>query len=130
MHPARPQSVIALVAGVLILFRPTVLNYVVGVYLIVIGLLDSGILGFQAAARGPSRPEGRVADRCQRLVPSTVSSRPRYFPVLPIGPFEGRDPTRGWGQSEHQRPKPTRASLPGTASAPSDGSRGRACQWS
>jgi len=45
-HAIRPQTVIALVAGVLILIRPTLLNYVVGIYLIVIGLLDSGIVRF------------------------------------------------------------------------------------
>jgi hypothetical protein len=34
------------VAGVLILIKPNILNYVVGIYLILIGLLDSGILRF------------------------------------------------------------------------------------
>ena len=45
-HTIRPQTVIALVAGVLVLIKPNILNYVVGVYLILIGLLDSGILRF------------------------------------------------------------------------------------
>ncbi len=40
----RPQTVIALVAGVLILIRPNILNDVAGIYLILIGLLDSGLL--------------------------------------------------------------------------------------
>jgi len=31
---------------VLILIKPNILNYVVGIYLILIGLLDSGILRF------------------------------------------------------------------------------------
>jgi hypothetical protein len=39
-----PQSVISLVAGVLVLIKPTILNYVIGIYLIVIGLLESGII--------------------------------------------------------------------------------------
>ncbi|MCG6862488.1 MAG: DUF3096 domain-containing protein [Chromatiaceae bacterium] len=42
----RPQTVIAIVAGVLILIRPNILSYVVGIYLILTGLLDSGILRF------------------------------------------------------------------------------------
>jgi hypothetical protein len=33
------QSVLALLAGILILVRPAILNYVVGIYLIVIGIL-------------------------------------------------------------------------------------------
>lgn len=37
------QPVIALIAGILILLRPALLNYVVALYLIVIGLL--GIVG-------------------------------------------------------------------------------------
>ncbi|MCG6897181.1 MAG: DUF3096 domain-containing protein [Thiocapsa sp.] len=40
----RPQAVIALVAGVVILIKPTILNYVVGIYLIVIGVLEAGII--------------------------------------------------------------------------------------
>ncbi|WP_338113775.1 DUF3096 domain-containing protein [Thiococcus pfennigii] len=36
----------ALVAGVLVLLRPNILNYVVGVYLILVGLLEAGILRF------------------------------------------------------------------------------------
>ncbi|MCU0833920.1 MAG: DUF3096 domain-containing protein [Chromatiaceae bacterium] len=43
-QPVRPQPILAVVAGALILIRPNILSYVVGVYLIVIGLLDSGIL--------------------------------------------------------------------------------------
>ncbi len=33
------QSIVALVAGILILVRPSLLNYIVAVYLIVIGIL-------------------------------------------------------------------------------------------
>ncbi len=36
--------IIALVAGVLILIKPSILNYVVGIYLILFGLLESGIV--------------------------------------------------------------------------------------
>jgi energy-converting hydrogenase Eha subunit C len=37
------QSIIAIIAGILILLRPELLNYVVALYLIVIGVL--GIVG-------------------------------------------------------------------------------------
>jgi hypothetical protein len=39
--PIRPafQPVVALVAGILILLRPRLLNYIVAIYLIVIGIL-------------------------------------------------------------------------------------------
>ena len=42
IHPAT-APLIALVAGVLILFMPRLLNYVIALYLILIGLL--GLLG-------------------------------------------------------------------------------------
>ena len=42
----RPQAVFSLVAGVLVLLKPNILSYVVGIYLIVIGLLDAGIIRF------------------------------------------------------------------------------------
>jgi hypothetical protein len=34
-----PQPVVALIAGILILFVPRLLNYIVAVYLIIIGIL-------------------------------------------------------------------------------------------
>jgi hypothetical protein len=37
------QSIIAIIAGILILLRPELLNYVVALYLIVIGVL--GLIG-------------------------------------------------------------------------------------
>ena len=37
---------IALLAGVLILIFPRILNYIVAIYLIVVGLLDLGVLKF------------------------------------------------------------------------------------
>lgn len=42
LHPMI-QPIIALIAGILILVRPSLLNYVVAIYLIVVGLL--GLLG-------------------------------------------------------------------------------------
>ena len=38
LHPMI-QPIIALIAGILILVRPSLLNYVVAIYLIVVGLL-------------------------------------------------------------------------------------------
>jgi hypothetical protein len=38
------QPVIALVAGILILFIPRLLNYIVAAYLIIVGLLGLGII--------------------------------------------------------------------------------------
>nr|WP_328988192.1 DUF3096 domain-containing protein [Thiorhodovibrio winogradskyi] len=40
------KAVISLVAGILVLLRPAVLSYVVGIYLIVMGLLESGLIRF------------------------------------------------------------------------------------
>ncbi|WP_242482325.1 DUF3096 domain-containing protein [Thiocystis violacea] len=40
------MTVISIVAGVLILIKPAILNYVVGIYLILVGLLEAGILHF------------------------------------------------------------------------------------
>jgi hypothetical protein len=39
-----PQSLIALIAGILILVKPRLLNYVVAIYLIVIGII--GLMRF------------------------------------------------------------------------------------
>ncbi|HVC53579.1 MAG TPA: DUF3096 domain-containing protein [Stellaceae bacterium] len=41
---AHLQPIVALIAGVLILLAPRILNYVVAAYLIVIGLLGLGII--------------------------------------------------------------------------------------
>jgi hypothetical protein len=38
MHPLI-QPLIALIAGILILIRPSLLNYIVAIYLIVVGIL-------------------------------------------------------------------------------------------
>ncbi|MDJ0806423.1 MAG: DUF3096 domain-containing protein [Gammaproteobacteria bacterium] len=35
---------IAILSGILVLVKPTILNYVVGIYLILLGLLESGML--------------------------------------------------------------------------------------
>jgi hypothetical protein len=42
LHPVL-QPLIALIAGILILVRPALLNYVVAIYLIIVGVL--GLLG-------------------------------------------------------------------------------------
>jgi len=41
---ARLQPLVALIAGVLILLVPRILNYVVAIYLIIVGLLGLGFL--------------------------------------------------------------------------------------
>jgi hypothetical protein len=41
---ANLQPVVALIAGVLILVMPRLLNYIVAIYLIVVGILGLGIL--------------------------------------------------------------------------------------
>ncbi len=68
-HAVRPQTVIALVAGALILIRPNILNYVVGVYLIlhrVVGFGNTAVLGVDGrtvGAKGPrSGPLSAVDD--------------------------------------------------------------------
>ena len=40
--------VVSLIAGVLILLVPRLLNYIVAIYLIIIGLLGLGLLGARA----------------------------------------------------------------------------------
>jgi hypothetical protein len=39
MYPAYISPIIALIAGILILVQPRLLNYVVAIYLIIIGIL-------------------------------------------------------------------------------------------
>jgi hypothetical protein len=41
---AHLQPIIALIAGVLILLVPRILNYIVAIYLIIVGILGLGIL--------------------------------------------------------------------------------------
>ncbi|HEY7750109.1 MAG TPA: DUF3096 domain-containing protein [Aestuariivirgaceae bacterium] len=41
---AHIQPALALLAGILILFIPRLLNYIVAIYLIVVGLLGLGVL--------------------------------------------------------------------------------------
>lgn len=43
LNPALLQPIIALAAGIIILIAPRVLNYVVAIYLIVVGVL--GLIG-------------------------------------------------------------------------------------
>jgi hypothetical protein len=40
-------SLVALIAGVLILVMPRLLNYIVAIYLIIIGLLGLGLFGLR-----------------------------------------------------------------------------------
>lgn len=42
MHSLRVEPIIALVAGVLILVQPRLLNYIVAVYLIIVGVVGLG----------------------------------------------------------------------------------------
>ena len=44
MHTAAVQPLIALIAGILILLKPQLLSYIVGIYLIIVGIL--GLLPF------------------------------------------------------------------------------------
>jgi len=39
LHPTLIQPLVALIAGILILIKPNLLNYVVAIYLIVVGVL-------------------------------------------------------------------------------------------
>jgi hypothetical protein len=41
---ANLQPIVALIAGILILIMPRLLNYIVAIYLIVIGIIGLGIL--------------------------------------------------------------------------------------
>jgi hypothetical protein len=41
---ANMQPIVALIAGVLILVMPRLLNYIVAIYLILVGLLGLGVL--------------------------------------------------------------------------------------
>lgn len=43
LHPA-VGPVVSLVAGILILIMPRLLNYIVAIYLIIVGLLGLGVL--------------------------------------------------------------------------------------
>jgi len=42
MHSLRLEPIIALVAGILILVQPRLLNYIVAVYLIIVGVVGLG----------------------------------------------------------------------------------------
>ena len=41
---AHMQPIVALIAGVLILLMPRILNYIVAIYLIVVGILGLGLV--------------------------------------------------------------------------------------
>lgn len=44
MHMANVQPLVALIAGVLILLVPRILNYIVAIYLIIVGILGLGVI--------------------------------------------------------------------------------------
>ncbi len=44
LHVAHLQPLVALIAGVLILLVPRILNYIVAIYLILIGILGLGLI--------------------------------------------------------------------------------------
>ena len=44
MLVAHPEPIAALIAGILILLIPRILNYIVAIYLIVIGVLGLGLI--------------------------------------------------------------------------------------
>lgn len=48
------QPIVALIAGILILLVPRLLNYIVAIYLIVVGV--TGLFGTATAAEVPSEP--------------------------------------------------------------------------
>ena len=46
LHAVAPGPLIALIAGILILLMPRLLNYIVAIYLIVIGIIGLGFARF------------------------------------------------------------------------------------
>ena len=44
IHVTQIQPLVALIAGVLILLVPRILNYIVAIYLIIVGILGLGII--------------------------------------------------------------------------------------
>lgn len=44
LGPAHIQPIVALIAGVLILIAPRLLNFIVAIYLIIVGLIGLGVL--------------------------------------------------------------------------------------
>jgi len=41
---AHLQPIVALIAGIIILFVPRILNYVIAIYLIIVGIIGLGII--------------------------------------------------------------------------------------
>jgi hypothetical protein len=63
---AHVTPLVALIAGILILIVPRLLNYVVAVYLIIVGLVGlNGIYHFISDPPPPSRPSAPLR-RCPR----------------------------------------------------------------
>ena len=61
--------VVALIAGILILIMPRLLNYIIALYLIIIGVL--GLMGDPRPRIGADAPEGPPA-AVQHTIPSHV----------------------------------------------------------
>ncbi len=71
--------IVALIAGILILIMPRLLNYIIALYLIIIGVL--GLMG------GDGRVGGRVGADANDMPPAAVVQH--ALPVQPIGPLIG-----------------------------------------
>ena len=63
------QPVIALAAGVLILIVPRLLNFIVAIYLILVGLIGLGVFRVARLIRQRLRYSGPEASRCRRPGP-------------------------------------------------------------
>lgn len=71
--------VVALIAGILILIMPRLLNYIIALYLIIIGVL--GLMG------GDGRVGGRVGADANDTPPAAAVQH--ALPVQPVGPVIG-----------------------------------------
>ena len=69
--------VVALVAGILILIMPKLLNYIIALYLIIIG-----VVGLMGEPRG-----GRIGAEATDVAPAAAVQH--ALPVQPIGPAIG-----------------------------------------
>jgi len=71
--------IVALVAGILILIIPRLLNYIIALYLIIIGVI--GLMG------GDGRVGGRVGAEAPATPPAAAVQH--AIPVQPVGPLIG-----------------------------------------
>jgi hypothetical protein len=94
------QPIVALIAGVLILIMPRLLNYIVAIYLIIIGIMGLHLRRRQgrgqsracatcSAARAPTSPRWPIsACRCRPASPSPPRSAPISTPTARSYPKE------------------------------------------